>query len=334
MAEILFRRRPLSLLATIIVAQILLLAFQIKRDPNVRLIRYWTAEIITPGERAGTWMVSKIAGVWDGYIALHSMHAENESLRAEVGQLRLRNRELESQALEGERLDVLLKFRESHPEAPMLAAQVIGGSADPSSHVVFINRGEHDHVRRDQAVITPNGIVGKIVEVLPYTSQVLLLNDKDSGVGALLEDTRTQGVVNGSGSPEPVMDYVTNEEKIHPGEVILTSGEDRIFPKGLLIGTVASATPGSPFQNIHVRTAARLDRLEDVLVLLTRQDLTPPKGNETAEEEGKPGVVYADPLVPDKPHLTSATPVTAPSHPPAAPATAPEESPKPPAPVH
>lgn len=295
MPEMSFRRRPLSLLAAVIVAQVLLLAFQIKRDSNVRLIRYWTAQIITPGERAGTWTVTKIASIWKGYIVLRSMHAENEDLRAEVGQLLIRNRELESEALEGQRLTKLLKFREAHPEAPMLAAQVIGASADPSSHTVFINRGEHDHVHKEQPVITPDGIVGKIVEVLPYTAQVLLINDKESGVGALFADTRTQGVVNGTGAPEPMMDYVTNDKKAHPGEVILTSGEDRIFPKGLVIGTVANASPGSPFQIIRVRPAAHLDGLEDVLILLTHENLTPRKSDETAEISGKPDVVYERP---------------------------------------
>ena len=100
----------------------------------------------------------------------------------------MRNRELESQAAEAQRLGALLNFRDAHPEAPMLAAQVIGASADPASHTLFINRGERDRLRNNMAVITPDGIVGKIVEVFPDTSQVLLINDKDSGVGALFAD--------------------------------------------------------------------------------------------------------------------------------------------------
>ena len=104
---------------------------------------------------------------------------------------------------------------------------------------------------------------------------MLLINDKESGVGALFADSRTHGVVKGSGDPEPHMDYVVNDEKISPGETVLTSGEDRIFPKGLLIGTVMDAKAAQPFQVIRVRPAARLDRLEDVIVLLTQQEFTP-----------------------------------------------------------
>jgi rod shape-determining protein MreC len=275
MPEILTRHRPLALLAAMIVAQVLLLAFQIKRDSNVRLIRYWATEVVTPGEKGASWTFSGLGGFWNGYIDLHHTYAENKRLKQELGALQLRNQELETQASEARRLSALLNFRDAHHEVPMVAAQVIGGSADPSSHTLFINRGERSGIRRNEAVITPNGIVGKIVEVSPTASQVLLINDRDSGVGALFADTRTQGIIKGTGDPEPVMAYVVNDEKVHAGETIVTSGEDRIFPKGLLIGTVARSKPGNPFQTIEVQTAARLDRLEDVLVLLSQQELSP-----------------------------------------------------------
>ncbi len=311
MPEVLSRHRPLALLAAAIVAQVLLLAFQIKRNSNVRLIRYWATEIVTPGEKGASWTFGGIGHLWDSYIALHHTYAENQQLKQELGQLQLRNQELESTALEERRLTALLNFHEAHREAPMVAAQVIGGSADPTSHTVFINRGERDGIRRNQAVITPNGIVGKIVEVSPRAAQVLLINDRDSGVGALFADTRTQGIIKGTGDPEPVMAYVVNEEKVHPGEVILTSGEDRIFPKGLLVGAVTSSKPGYPFQTIHVQTAARLDRLEDVMVLLSEQPLNP-----TAKDADAQVVVGLPPepaTTAPQPQQKSAKPVASPS---------------------
>ena len=128
------RHRPLTLLATVVLAQVLLLAFQIKRENNVRLIRYWAVQLMTPLERAGTWTFSHVGGLWSGYVGLRNSRAENEHLRSEVDKLRLRNSELESRSAEAQRLETLLNFHESHPEAPMLAAQVIGASADPTSH--------------------------------------------------------------------------------------------------------------------------------------------------------------------------------------------------------
>ena len=273
MIETYSRRRPLALLSVVVVAQVLLLAFQIKGEHDVRLIRFWAVELVTPLERAGTWMFSKAGGAWGGYVGLRNARAENERMRSQLDQLELRNRELESQAAEAQRLGTLLSFREAHPEASMLAAQVIGSSADPTSHTLFINRGERDHLRLNLGVVTPEGIVGKIVEVLPNTAQVLLINDKDSGVGALFSGSRTHGVVKGSGDPEPRMDYVVSDEKVQPGDLIATSGEDRIFPKDFPIGAVESAKAGNPFQTIRVRPAARLDRLEDVIVLLSQQQV-------------------------------------------------------------
>jgi rod shape-determining protein MreC len=280
------RHRPLSLLAALILLQVLLLAFQIKRENNVRLVRYWAVQTLTPVERAGTWSFSKVSGVWHGYIGLKDARAQNERMQTELDQLRMRNRELESHAAEGQRLAILLNFREAHPETSMLAAEVIGASADPTSHTLFINRGERDHVRRNLAVITPEGVVGKIVEVFPSTSQVLLINDKDSGVGALFAASRTHGVVKGNGDPNPRMDYIVNDEKVQAGDKILTSGEDHIFPKDLPVGTVESAKPGNPFQSISIDPAARLDRLEEILILMSQQELTPKKIEEPAALTG------------------------------------------------
>jgi rod shape-determining protein MreC len=254
-------------------AQVMLLAYQIKGDHDVRLIRYWAVALVTPIERVGTWSMSKAGGAWSGYVGLHNARSENNNMRAELDELRIRNRELESQVAETQRLTAILNFRDAHPEAQMLAAQVIGSSADPTSHTLFINRGDRDHLRLNLGVITSEGIVGKIVEVLPNTAQVLLINDKDSGVGAMFAGTRTHGVVKGSGDPEPHMEYVVNDEKVNEGEAIVTSGEDHIFPKDLPIGVVQAANPGNPFQIIRVHPAARLDRLEDVIVLLTQQQL-------------------------------------------------------------
>jgi rod shape-determining protein MreC len=295
---IISRHRPLSLLAVLILAQVLLLAFQIKRENNVRLVRYWTVQTLTPVERVGTWSFSKIGGVWSGYIGLRDARSENARLQKELDQLRIRNRELESQAAEGQRLAALLNFRSVHPEAAMLVAEVIGASADPTSHTLFINRGEHDRVRRNLAVITPEGIVGKIVEVFPSTSQVLLINDKDSGVGALLATTRTHGVVKGSGDPNPHMDYIINEEKVQAGDKILTSGEDHIFPKDLPIGTVENAKPANPFQSISIAPAARLDRLEEVIVLLSQQELTPKKADEAPASTAAKSAAASAPTAP------------------------------------
>ncbi|HXX18578.1 MAG TPA: rod shape-determining protein MreC [Candidatus Acidoferrum sp.] len=316
MADLSFsRQRPVALLVGVLLIQLLLLAFQIKRDHDVRLIRYWAVAVVTPFERLGTWSLAKVGGVWSGYVGLRGAKAENARLRSQLAELQLRNRELESQAGEAQRLSVLLNFRDAHLEAPMLAAQVIGASADVTSHTLVLNRGERDHVRRNMAVITPQGIVGKIVDVFPSTSQVLLISDRDSGVGALLADTRTHGVVKGNGDPVPRLDYIVNDEKVHLGEMILTSGEDRIFPKGLLVGIVSGANAGNPFQVIRVQPSARLDQLEDVLILLSLQDLAAKKSEQSADSGPPPatpsGVVQTGALSAPTPQAQAPAPAAA-----------------------
>jgi rod shape-determining protein MreC len=287
MSDVLHRHRGLALLAATLLAQVMLLAFQIKREHDVRLIRYWAATILTPVERVGTWSFSKVGGVWRGYIDLHNARAENERLQAELHRLQMRNRELEGRAAEAQRLTSLLNFRDTHPEVAMLPAQVIGASADPNSHTLFVNRGEHDRIRRNMAVITPDGVVGKIVEVFPSSAQVLLINDRESGVGALLVSSRAHGIIKGTGDPDPRMDYVENKESVQPGEAIATSGEDRIFPKDIPIGSVESAKQGNPFQTIYIRPAAHLDRIEEVLILQTQQEFAPKKSEEAASQSPK-----------------------------------------------
>jgi rod shape-determining protein MreC len=267
------RHRPLALLVAVILAQVLLLAFQIRRDHDIRLIRVWSAELLTPLQRAGTFIVSKVDGVWFGYIDLRHVRVENRQLAEEVGQLRLKNQQLEGQAAQAVRLARLLGFRQANADVPMVTAEVIGANADSTSHTIFINRGEQDGIRRNMAVITPDGVVGKISEVLSHTSQVLLIDDRESGVGALLVGSRTHGVIKGTGDPLLWMDYVSTDEKVPAGEQVLTSGEDRIFPKNLPVGWVASTKSGFPFQTIQVSPAAHLDRLEEVIVLQTEKPL-------------------------------------------------------------
>ncbi len=227
-------------------------------------------------------------------------------LRRELGQLQVQNAELQGRAAEADRLAALLHFRQAHSGAPMIAAQVIGASPDSTSHILFLDRGSRDGVKIDMGVITPDGVVGKILAVFPSTSHVLLLSDKDSGVGALLASTRTQGPVRGLGEPLLDMEYVSKDEKVAVGDTLLTSGEDRIFPKDLPVGTVVQTQPDpkTPFMVIRVRPAAHLDRLEEVLILLSRQDLEPPQ---TADQAPAPAAPQASPAPP-----TSTSPATTP----------------------
>jgi rod shape-determining protein MreC len=210
------------------------------------------------------------------------MRRENDALKLQLSQL-------QGKAAEADRLSVLLNFRQSHAEVPMIAARVIGVSAGTASLSIQLDRGERDGIRKNMGVITPDGVVGKVVETYPNAAQVLLLTDKESGVGAMLADSRIQSPVGGQGEPLLVMKYVPNDDTVNLGERVITSGMDRIFPRDLPVGTVADIKAGNPFKQIRIKPAANLERLEEVLVLLSLRPL------ELKNEENTPDAKPAAP---------------------------------------
>jgi rod shape-determining protein MreC len=273
MAGIPSRHRSLVLLAGVIILQVVLLAVQIKRDSQGRLLRVWTVGAMSPFQRAGAKGIGNIRGTWSHYFALQNTSRDNEQLRRENDELKMQVNQLQSKAAEADRLAALLNFRQAQRNVPMLGARVIGTSADSASQTIYLDRGERDGIRRNMGVITPDGVVGKVIESYRDTAQVLLLTDKDSGVGAMLSDSRIQSPVGGTGEPLLSMKYIPTDDTVNVGEHVVTSGMDRIFPRDLPVGVVAEIKTGRPFQQVRVRPAANLQRLEEVIVLLTLHPL-------------------------------------------------------------
>ena len=319
MESVLGRHRNLIILLGVLFLQALGLAVQVKRSagPEVqdtRLIRIWAVGTLSPFERMLVWIQSSTRDTWHNYFYLRGVRAENRELKEQIEQMRLEQVRLTEDAAQAHRLQNLLAFKEQFV-AKTVAAQVIGSSGSDLSRVIYIDKGENEGIRRDMAVITANGIVGKVLMVWPSLAQVLLISDQSSGVGAILEKTRLQGVLRGNSSGEVTLERVMSDEQVQPGETVLTSGGDQIFPKGLPVGTVAKVSSGKDlFLNIKIKPAADLSRLEEVLVLVQKQER-----EATAEEKGT-HVRAADilaqrlPSVPEKPAVPpvgAAKPTTA-----------------------
>src|SRR5579864_5612196 len=309
MESVLSRYRNLIILVGVLFLQVLGLAMQVKKnggdEEKTRLIRIWAVDAVTPLERTLVWLRNSSGGLWHNYFYLRGVRAENRELKQQIEQMRLEQVRLAEDAAQARRLQTLLAFKEQFISRTV-AAQVIGSSGSDHSRIIYIDKGENSGIRRDMAVMTADGIVGKVLLVYPSVAQVLLINDQSSGVGALLEKTRLQGVLRGTDNGEVILERVMSDEQVSVGETVLTSGGDQIFPKGLPVGTVTKVSNGKDlFLNITIKPAANLSKLEEVLVLVEKQDR-----QAIAEEKGR--VRAADilaqrlPSVPDKPAESTA----------------------------
>lgn len=264
------RHLNISILAAVLFAQVLGLAVQVKSPTetgSTTLIRRWAVVLITPFEEAFVHTQNWVDTRWREYFYLRDVRRENDRLKFELEQLRLEQVRLREDANQARRIQALLGFKEQFI-SKTVAAQVIGTSGSDQSRIIYIDRGTDDGVQANMAVITPEGIVGKVLKAFPSSSQVLVINDQTSGVGAILTKTRLQGILKGTPVGEMKLNYVMADEKVEIGEDIVTSGGDRIFPKGLPVGKVAAVSPGRDmFLNIQVKPAANVNGVEEVLVI-------------------------------------------------------------------
>jgi len=270
-------KNPLTLMAVLFI-QVVGLATQVKRPEGAkpgttgsgtRLIRVWTVTAFSPIEKMFVSTGHFFSNGWHNYADLRGVRKQNRELQDEVARLQMEQVRLRQDADQARRLQALLDFKEKFI-SKTVAAQVIGTSGTEQSRVIVIDKGSRDGIKQDMAVITPDGIVGKIKDVFPLSSQVLLINDHDSGAGVILEHSRLQGIVKGTPLGELQITDIMSDEKVEPGEQLITSGGDRIYPKGYAVGKVISSTPdrdNDPFLAIKVKPAADLSRLEEVLVI-------------------------------------------------------------------
>src|SRR3954463_5093636 len=276
MESVLGRYRNLIILVGVLFLQVLGLAMQVKRSStetqDMRLIRIWAVGALAPFERGLVWIQNGTGSIWHNYFYLRGVRAENRDLKQQIEHMRLEQVRLSEDAAQAHRLQTLLAFKEQFV-ARTVAAQVIGSSGSDLSRIVYIDKGENSGIARDMAVITADGVVGKVLMVYPSVAQVLLISDQSSGVGAILEKTRLQGVLRGNANGEVTLERVMSDEQVASGETVLTSGGDQIFPKGLPVGSVAKVGSGKDlFLNVKIKPAANLSKLEEVLVLTEKQE--------------------------------------------------------------
>jgi rod shape-determining protein MreC len=300
------RYRNLVVLLAILMAQIAGLAVQVRRnstgintlDPSdprgVRLIRLWSNAIISPPERLIHGTKIGVGSLWTNYIDLRHVRDENQDLRQTVDRLRLEQAALLEDARQGQRLQALLGFQEKYIYTTV-PAQAYGSSGSDRSHVFYIDKGSREGLKPDMAVITADGIVGKVRDVFSHTAQVLAVNDATSGAGVILEATRIRGILRGDAVGRLEVVGILADQRIQPGEKVLTAGGDMIFPRGLPVGVVEKVVPDpdrDSFIDVIVKPAAHLERLDEVLVITsTEPRFSPQEEQDVATSESEKDAV-------------------------------------------
>jgi rod shape-determining protein MreC len=276
--DLLGRYRNVMVLALMIFAQLILLGYQVKSNQDIRLIRVWAVMAVTPIAKVIETVRSGTVDSVGRFVSFRDLAGENKSLGAQLGKLKLENQYLRSELRSADRAVALRAFQASSPSR-MLPSRVIGMGTAASSRVVFIDRGSLAGVVRGMAVITPDGVVGKVTAAYPTASQVLLITDPTFAAGVISQKHRVRGTVRGQGQTSKCsVEYIQNEEKVDLGEWFYTTGDDGVFPRGLPVGTVASVQPGQTDKLVSLAPSGLQGGMEEVLVILEGVHQAIPEG--------------------------------------------------------
>lgn len=267
------RQRPGVIFASALVLHVVIISTQINAPSGRPVLTAVTFGLVGEIQRVTMSAVEGVREAWGGYVALREVQAENEALQEQIQTLQVRLQEQRAMAQRADALRQLLELRD-RAGLDTVAAEVIAGAASTEFRTVTIDRGARDGVAADRAVISPAGVVGRVILPSARAAMVQLIVDRNAAVGALIERSRVQGVVTGAGTDLLQMDYVADTADVQAGDLVVTSGIDGIYPKGFVVGSVAAVDAGPDgFLRIAVRPAVDFSRLEEVLVVLT-----PPPG--------------------------------------------------------
>ena len=266
--ENLFNRyRNFTTLILVLFAQLVLLAYQVKNNKDVPFLRFWTVTAVTPVATVIEDVRSGLAGFFENYFTLRDVRSESKRMHEELGRLKLENQFLKTQLSTADRAKALAAFEAQAP-SKMVAARIIGTGTGANNKVVFVDRGSNAGVQKGMGVVTPDGIVGNVLAAYPTASQVLLVTDPGFAAGVISQKNHVRGVLKGLGYGRCRVDYVENEQKVDMGEAFFTSGDDRVFPRGMPAGKVTAVHDGSSVKDIFVSPTALEESPEEVLIIL------------------------------------------------------------------
>jgi rod shape-determining protein MreC len=273
MFRFLFEKRAPLLAALLMLSSLLLMSTRIRVPTAGEHIETAVLALLSPFLRGGSSVVGAGGGIYQRYVGLRGMEQDNARLRSEVDALKQERQRLEEAERENARLRGLLDMKEALT-LPAVPARVISLELSDPFRVAILDKGSRDGVARDDAVLTPDGVVGRVTAVTERLAKVQLVVDPSSAVGALVERTRVQGMVVGRAVNRLEMQYVTTGQDVAASDMVDTAGLDGIYPRGLRLGMITDVRrEASGAQQITLLTAVDFRRLEEVLVVRVRTAL-------------------------------------------------------------
>jgi rod shape-determining protein MreC len=274
MARVIETRKTRLLLVGLVLAHLVAISKQVERGGQSLLVGGLFA-FAAPFQAAITGAIRGMSGGWSGYVDLRRVHEENARLQERVASMERQLQEKEELAREAERLREILQLRKELP-LDTVAAEVIAREGTAWSRTITLDKGSSDGVRLNAAVISATGVVGRVIAVGPGASRVQLILDGQAGVGVRIERSRVTGIL--AGQPgmsigaisDLVMKYVPSLADVVVGDVVVTSGLDRLYPPGLVVGRVRSVTRGAGlFKEILVTPSAQFNTVEELMIVRT-----------------------------------------------------------------
>jgi rod shape-determining protein MreC len=278
MARVIDTRKSRILLVALVLSHLVVISHQVDGGGGASLLERGLMTMLAPFQNAVAWTVGGVSSAWHGYIDLRGVRDRNHRLEERVAVLETLLQEKQDLAREAEHLREVLELRQVLP-LETITADVVTRDGMPWFRTVMLDKGRESGVTLEAPVISPTGVVGRVIAVGPHAAKVQLLLDQQSGVGVLIERSRVTGVVSGqvgfadSDATELALKYVPALADVVVGDLVVTSGLDRLYPKGLVVGRVRTVNNGSGlFKDIVVSPSARFDQLEHVLVVKEKKE--------------------------------------------------------------
>jgi rod shape-determining protein MreC len=262
------RQRAGLVFLAVAVGHIVLISAQVNSRSGIPLLQAAVFGAFSQVQRVAAGVLGAGQGLWANYVDLRHVRQDNAALRRELAEAQVALQRQRSQLQATGRLQQLLDLRE-RAGLSMTAAAVIAGSATPDFRAVTLDKGRRDKVRVDMAVLAPAGVIGRVVTVSQGNAKVQLLVDRNAAIAGVVERSRAQGIVFGTGDEWLRMDYLAASADVQPGDAIVSSGMDGVYPKGFPIGRVERVERSGPaIKSVVVRPRVDFGALEEVLVVL------------------------------------------------------------------